>query len=685
MAAQARGSIFHHRLAADALHPGTAPGTRTARGRREADISVPTPSAGRTRRDRANDRTRADWLATALLSGAASIWAVRAASAAAVDEPLTALLVFVVIPALLLLLVTAFPRPAVLFVAAALPFAWLALVVESSDSAAVWLVPVAGALGLMAVARLPRGGPARPTAVLCALALALTAATLPAPAAPDPGTRLVLVGVDGATWERIDALVEDGRLPQISHVLEDGHRARLRSLKIMSSPRIWSSVATGCLPDVHGIIDWNCTQSDFRVGRIWDQLLLEGRSVGVLNWYFTWPPPDWIEDPSFIIPSSLAPDGTSSPREYSFLWKLRAREGVRGQEDIALLPPAVSALKHGARLSTLRRSAVSLVRQRAGGGSGLEHAWTGRRLSMALQTDVFAEALRTRRPEFAAILLNQVDYVSHFYWKYSSPELFSEVTAEDVERYGEAVDDIYVETDACLARILAVLPEGADVMIVSDHGFRPAVRKTAGRYCRIRTERLTEVLGVEDAVFGTNLGNEVLLRPTVGSEEEQAALLDRLQGILSDVHLATEQKPLFGVARDGTTLILSVRSRDAIPEDASIDLAGVEYPFDELIVARPEARISGEHAPDGVYLLAGPSAVRAADTDSLSVLDVAPTVASILDLPISPLWTGRSAVAYASTGVRSIEPYAPPRTSTKEPAQLDERLKDQLRTLGYLE
>lgn len=603
----------------------------------------------------------------------------------AVDEPVTALLILVLLPALLVFAAAALSRGAGLLVAIALPFSWLALFVDAYDSPALWLVPlvaIAAILGTEKLGRIPR---ARPSIALGALILLVGALVMPLPATiPDSGTEFVLVGIDGATWERVDALIEHGRLPHISALLEEGHRARLRSLDIMSSPRIWSSIATGCVPDVHGIIDWGGCQSDFRVGRLWDELLAEGRSVGVLNWYFTWPPPDRLEDPSFIIPSSMAPDNATSPPEYSFLWNIRAREGVRGRSDVAILPSAVSALRHGVRISTLRRSAAHIVGRVFGVGTELDHASTGRELSMAIQTDVFAELVRTRRPEFAAILLNQVDYVSHFYWKYSTPGLFPEVSDEDAARFGKTVDEIYLETDRCLAKILSVLPDGADVMIVSDHGFRPATSKTAGHYCRIRTERLIEVLGIEEVLFGTNLGGELWLRPASGAPEERELLLAGLEEILAVAHLVTEAGPLFAVRRDGASLGLRMRERDAIPEDASIRIAGSSYTFDELVEARPEARISGEHAPDGVYLLAGPSAALATGVDSLSVLDVAPTVASILELPISPLWTGRPAVASSSPIERPVALYALPRTAADSPAPSDEHLKKQLRTLGYL-
>ncbi len=104
--------------------------------------------------------------------------------------------------------------------------------------------------------------------------------------------------------------------------MEHSHRAKLRTLNIMLSPQIWSTVAAGCTLKVHGILDFAYRKKNFRVGRIWDRLRLDIRSSGLCGWYYTWPPEPGIEDVDFILPSRYAPDDQILPPSYSFYRQL---------------------------------------------------------------------------------------------------------------------------------------------------------------------------------------------------------------------------------------------------------------------------------------------------------------------------------------------------------------------------
>ncbi len=84
-------------------------------------------------------------------------------------------------------------------------------------------------------------------------------------------------------------------------------------------------------------------------------------------------------------------------------------------------------------------------------------------------------------------------------------------------------------------------------------------------------------------------------------------------------------------------------------------------------------------------MLSGQSASRAVDADSPHVLDVAPTLAALLHLPISPLWKGRPALQGASIAELGVAEYPPPSEPEPPPTQIDEEMRKRLRALGYLE
>ena len=94
------------------------------------------------------------------------------------------------------------------------------------------------------------------------------------------GPRVYVLGLDGATWDIIDPLVEQGRLPVFKTLKEGGAWARLRTFEPTLSAVVWTSIATGKAMIKHGIIDWafvnkNDVQvpyssSEKRVPSIWE-------------------------------------------------------------------------------------------------------------------------------------------------------------------------------------------------------------------------------------------------------------------------------------------------------------------------------------------------------------------------------------------------------------------------------
>lgn len=67
--------------------------------------------------------------------------------------------------------------------------------------------------------------------------------------------RVVLLALDGADWEHIDALIAVGELPSFRRLLARGVRTSLRGERPAWSPVAWTTAATGVQPDVHGVCD----------------------------------------------------------------------------------------------------------------------------------------------------------------------------------------------------------------------------------------------------------------------------------------------------------------------------------------------------------------------------------------------------------------------------------------------
>jgi predicted AlkP superfamily phosphohydrolase/phosphomutase len=65
--------------------------------------------------------------------------------------------------------------------------------------------------------------------------------------------RVLVIGLDGATWAALDPLMADGRMPALAALVGRGFRAPLESTVPPVTAPAWSSFITGQNPGRHGI------------------------------------------------------------------------------------------------------------------------------------------------------------------------------------------------------------------------------------------------------------------------------------------------------------------------------------------------------------------------------------------------------------------------------------------------
>ncbi|MFN7976018.1 MAG: alkaline phosphatase family protein [Acidobacteriota bacterium] len=132
-------------------------------------------------------------------------------------------------------------------------------------------------------------------ALLVAIALAARAAA-PTRAAR---FRVVVLGIDGATWRAIDPLIGRGLLPAFAALRASAATGDLLSMPPYNSPQMWTTIATGQPPAVHGIENFvmpgpggkpiPASSNLRRCPAIWSIASEHGRRIGVVGWYVTWP------------------------------------------------------------------------------------------------------------------------------------------------------------------------------------------------------------------------------------------------------------------------------------------------------------------------------------------------------------------------------------------------------------
>lgn len=128
---------------------------------------------------------------------------------------------------------------------------------------------------------------------------------LPEPAAPRPlpplAERLLIIGLDGATFDVLDPLMDAGRMPNLRAFIRRGVAGVLESTRPPITPAAWTTFMTGKGPGRHGIVDFekydvrthtltfNSTY-EIQEKTLWELLSEKGLRVGSINVPMTYPP-----------------------------------------------------------------------------------------------------------------------------------------------------------------------------------------------------------------------------------------------------------------------------------------------------------------------------------------------------------------------------------------------------------
>jgi tetratricopeptide (TPR) repeat protein len=289
------------------------------------------------------------------------------------------------------------------------------------------------------------------------------------------GTRLLVIGLDGGDWEIIDPLIEQGRLPNLKRLIENGARAKLLTISPMLSPVIWTTVATGVEPSRHGILDFlvedphdgtrqPVTSAQRRAPTVWEILSRTGVGVGVTGWWASWP-----ADPvrGYLVSDRLAyqlfgfradldnaQGKTWPPDLYQEIRPLIVAPDAIGWD--AVQPYLAGSRSEPDRFDAEEQKLLDEFRTLIAAGE------TYLRIGLALSQQF--------SPEFEAVYFEGTDTVGHLFMPYRLPRLPG-VDPTRIESFSQIVDRYYETADAYLGRLLETRDESWTVMVLSDHGF----------------------------------------------------------------------------------------------------------------------------------------------------------------------------------------------------------------------
>lgn len=119
-------------------------------------------------------------------------------------------------------------------------------------------------------------------------------------AARRPDRNVVVIGLDGTSWNLLDPMIERGQLPTFKRLMETGTYGDLRSIVFQVTPPAWTAMFSGCLPWQTGIYGFGkldtaswamepVSSRDVRVPLVWDMTSQAGLKTAVINVPVTYP------------------------------------------------------------------------------------------------------------------------------------------------------------------------------------------------------------------------------------------------------------------------------------------------------------------------------------------------------------------------------------------------------------
>lgn len=299
---------------------------------------------------------------------------------------------------------------------------------------------------------------------------------------------VVLIGVDGAEWQVIDEMIENGELPGFARLKAEGAFGQLLNPGPQVSPVVWSSFATGHFPRDHGILDFVHPFSgdsgkqpvDVSLRRqpaLWNVLDAYNKRSTVIGWFVSWPAEAIdgriVSDRAFqnldhsIWPESLQPVSEEVRRsvyrdesllyERFFPWPY---EPQQAKDESSPYYPAARLVE--GRVDSRIRSDEYL-----------------RRMTERLfddPVDLFISYFRI------------VDIVSHSLWKFYDPSDWAEEPdPRQMELLGDVLQESYRYVDEVIQQALEKYGDRSNIVVISDHGFGSGT----GRYQPRASDLLT--------------------------------------------------------------------------------------------------------------------------------------------------------------------------------------------------
>ena len=494
--------------------------------------------------------------------------------------------------------------------------------------------------------------------------------------------QLLMLCVDGGTWDVVDPLIAASRMPTIARLKREGTSAVLMSTDPSFSRVVWTTIASGVSESTHGIHTFYDTADHLQAKRIWEIYEESGHSVGLFRYWVTWPPR--VKN-GFVIPDILARDSSAIPPRYEFVNRLRAEmKSGHAMQARALFDIGIQYLRAGLRMHTCLEIAREMLAARSRGTTADIHIAT-RRAEIRLNADVYSHLLRETNPEFTCFYDNGVDQMSHFYWQYHEPSKFAEIDPDEQERYGSVVNDYYVLHDRVMGELLAHVDTSTTVVVLSDHGF---AAETTGAHAWFFPRGVTIVadMNIDSEYFTTAMASRTFVHSIHRDPDAQRKALDTALARFNALTVHETGVPIFHAWIDEDSYVQIDVSDSLRTLDGHVQTPGGLVPLQTWFDKREYA---GAHHPRGMIVARGDAFRRAWAGKTAELVDVAPTILFATGFPLSRQFEGEVMWDWILDSFRNrnevawVDSYGQPDTLMRD-IQVDQSTLEKLRSLGYV-
>jgi len=285
--------------------------------------------------------------------------------------------------------------------------------------------------------------------------------------------KVLLIGWDGADWQMIRPLIEQGKMPNLKGLLERGVSGNLATIQPILSPMLWNSISTGKRADKHGIYGFiepkpdrsgirPATSTSRTCKAVWNILSQCELTSQIISWFASHP-----AEPirGSIVSNSLVgqtvagekiydcPPGTFYPADLAEEMS-RLVVGIGQIEADALTPFVPRAAEIDQKNDERLKKLASLIARTStvqAAGCHLLH--------------------KNQDWDLTALYFIGIDEFGHIFMPYHPPQLEG-VSEQDVAIYGEVMENCYRFHDMMLGTQLQLAGPEATVIIISDHGFK---------------------------------------------------------------------------------------------------------------------------------------------------------------------------------------------------------------------